>query len=190
MQSFEYNMNSVQKQNSVCVEGTSSVLNEKVKRRSLWEKIIKYQDYNHSLFYIALLGYMNFPSHCSWFWCVFPFLCLLKSPLLPSNSPRLIILRPNGGDVDKAKSDIKQIRSDSNRFASISSPKVKLGPYDPSQQILVSIIFILSKLHLLHIFPTRGLITCQTVLPSHLRVYKIELLFSAVKQLSPDTSLQ
>lgn len=127
---------------------------------------------------------MNFPSCCSWFWHVFHFLCLLISPILPSNSPRLIRLKPNGGDVNKAKSDIKLIRFDSNRFASVSGPKVKLGPYDPSQQIFVSIIFLLSKLHLLHIFPTRGLTTRQTALPSYPRVYKIELLISAVKQLS------
>lgn len=120
---------------------------------------------------------------------MFPLLCLLKSPLLPSNSPRLTRLKPNGADVDKAKSDIKQISIDSNRFASISAPKVKLGPYDWSQQILVSITFILSKLCLLHICPTRGLTTRQTVLPSHLRPYKIEVLISAVKQLSLDTAI-
>lgn len=128
---------------------------------------------------------MNFLSCCS----LFPFLSLFISSLYLSNSPKLIRLKPNGGDVDKVKSDIKQIRFDSNIFASISAPKVKLDPCDLSQQILVSVIFLLSKLHLIHIFPTSGLITCQTVLPSHLRLHKIELLISAVKHLSVDTCL-
>lgn len=40
-----------------------------------------------------------------------------------------------------------------------------------------------------HIFTTGGLITCQITLPSHLVVYKIELLLSAMEQLSLDISL-
>lgn len=118
----------------------------------------------------------------------FPFLGFLESLFLPSSSCRLVSLSSNGNDVDKAKSALKKIRSDSKRFSSISALKIRLGLYDLSQQILVSIIFFLLKLHF-HIFSSRGLITCQTTLPSHLRAYKIELLLSAVEQLSLDISL-
>jgi len=106
-------------------------------------------------------------------------------PILP-DLPRP---KSNGGDVDKAKSDTKKVGFDSISFALISTRKAKLHPYNPSQQILVSVTFLLAKLHL-HVFPTRGLITCQKVLPSHLRAYTIEFLNGAVKQLSLDTSPQ
>lgn len=84
---------------------------------------------------------------------IFPCLCLLKSLLLPSSLPRFIRLDPNSNDVDKAKSALKKIRYDSKRFSSISAWKIRVGLYDLSQQILVSIIFFLFKLRL-HIFST------------------------------------
>jgi len=46
----------------MCVESTLCGLKKKMKLRSLWEKIIKYQKNTASLFYIAVLGYMNFLS--------------------------------------------------------------------------------------------------------------------------------
>lgn len=144
--------------------------------------------YSHSIF---------FPNCFSAIWIsplaaagshAFPLLCLLEPLLLPSSSRRFIRLNSNGNDVDKAKFTLKKIRFDSKRFSSTSTLKIGLVLYNLSQQILVSIIFFLSKLHF-HIFSTRGLIACQTTLSSHLREYKIELLLSGVKQLSLDTSL-